>query len=333
MKNIFFLLVFLSCSLKGEIPLESKIYVAGHDGLVGRAIVKKLEDKGYEHIIVRTSKELDLRSRKETLAFFEEERPDYVFLVTERVGGMLANPLNEAECIPLDKAACIDSSWMPSPNIIHSAAITDVKKVLILGSTCLYPHDYLITSPLEITNDGYAITKLAPFHLGHKYHQKFDTNYICLMPVNLYGPFDNFDFNTNSQVLPALIRKFIEAKENHLPNVKLWGSEKPLLDFFEFLHVEDLADASLFLMNHYDEPDIINAGCGKDISIFDLAMLIKERVGYEGEILFDASKPDGAPRKVTSIEEIENLGWSPTISLTEGIDSTIDWFLNNRDLW
>ncbi|MEX0961442.1 MAG: GDP-L-fucose synthase [Simkaniaceae bacterium] len=327
MKSIFFLLIFLSCTLKGEIPLESKIYVAGHNGLVGRAIIKKLKDKGYENIVVRTSKELDLCSQEKTMAFFEEERPDYVFIAAAKVGGILANYKNKADFIY--------NNLMISSNIIHSAAITHAKKVLVLGSTCIYPRDcpqpiredYLMTGPLETTNDAYAVAKIASIHLAQNYHKKFDTNYICLMPTNLYGPFDNFDLKT-SHVLPALIRKFIEAKENHLPNVKLWGSGKPLR---EFLHVEDLAEASLFLMNHYDEPDIINVGCGKDISIFDLAMLIKERVGYEGEILFDASKPDGTPRKVTSIEKIENLGWSPTISLTEGIDSTIDWFLTNRD--
>lgn len=311
--------------LLGQIPLDSKIYVAGHNGLVGRALVRKLESEGYTNLIVRTSQELDLRDQALTRAFFEEERPDYVFLAAAKVGGILANMLGKADFI-YDNLSI-------ATNVIHFSALYGAKKVLVLGSSCIYPREcpqpikeeYLMTGPLEPTNDAYALAKIASIHMAQAYHERYDTNYISVMPTNLYGPYDNFDLKT-SHVFPGLIRKFIEAKDSNSPDVPLWGTGSPLR---EFLHVDDLADACLFLMNTYDESDIVNIGWGKDISIRDLACLIMKKVGYEGELIFDISKPNGTPKKLLNVDRLTGLGWAPSITLEEGIEQTINWYREN----
>jgi len=302
--------------------LDSKIYIAGHRGLVGSAIHRKLKEKGYANIIGRTHKELDLERQAQVESFFQEQRPEYVFLGAAKVGGIWANNSLPAEFIY--------SNIIVEVNVIHSAYLTGVKKLLFLGSSCIYPkhcpqpmkEEYLLTGPLEATNEPYAVAKIAGIKTCQSYNRQYGTNYISVMPTNLYGPNDNFDLDT-SHVLAAMIRKFHEAKIKSYPSVTIWGSGTPKR---EFLYVDDLADACIFLMNQYDESDIINIGCGEDISIAELALLVKDKVGYAGDIEYDTEKPDGTPRKLLDVGKLRRLGWKPKISLEEGIGKTYEWY-------
>jgi GDP-L-fucose synthase len=294
---------------------EDKIYVAGHKGMVGSALVRKLEQEGFKNIIVRTSSELDLRDQHAVSQFFNDERPEYVFLAAAKVGGIIANNTYRADFIY--------DNLMIQNNIIHQSYRFNVLKLLFLGSSCIYPklapqplkEDYLLTGLLEETNEPYAIAKIAGIKMCDAYRHQYGCNFISVMPTNLYGPNDNYDLNT-SHVLPALIRKFHEAKIKNEKEVLVWGSGKPMR---EFLHVNDLADACYHLMQHFNEPGFVNIGVGVDISIKDLAYLIKEIVGFEGTIVFDASKPDGTPRKLMEISKLSALGWHAAISLKSGI--------------
>ncbi|MGE0670014.1 MAG: GDP-L-fucose synthase family protein [Parachlamydiales bacterium] len=303
-------------------PYDAKIYVAGHNGLVGRAIERKLRQEGYTNIVSRTSDDLDLRRQADVDAFFEQEKPDYVFLAAAKVGGIKANSDYPAQFIY--------DNLMIETNVLHAAYLHGVKKLLFLGSSCIYPREcpqpikesYLLSGPLEPTNDAYAIAKIAGIKMCQSYNRQYGTRFISCMPTNLYGPFDHFDLK-NSHVLPALIRKFSEAKAEGRPSVTLWGTGSPKR---EFLHVDDLADAVLFLMRNYEGDEHVNIGCGDDLSIFELATLIKDAVGYEGELLFDPSYPDGTPRKLLDISKIQNMGWSPKISLQEGVQDTLRWY-------
>lgn len=304
---------------------DERIFVAGHRGLVGAAILRQLKTEGFKNLICRSSRELDLRDRRAVEAFFEQEQPAYVFLAAAKVGGILANSRYPAEFI-------CDNLHIQT-NVIDAAYRGGVKKLLFLGSSCIYPkyapqpikEESLLTGPLEPTNEWYAVAKIAGIKMSQAYRRQYGFNAISLMPTNLYGPGDNFDFKT-SHVLPALIRKFHEAKVACAPEVVVWGSGTPRR---EFLHVDDLADAAIFLMRHYNEEEIINVGTGKDITIADLARLIKEIVDYSGEIVFDTSKPDGTPRKLLDTMKLTQLGWQPKIDLRGGIASTYKWFLEN----
>lgn len=299
---------------------HSKIYVAGHRGMVGSAIVRKLEKEGYSNFVFRTSSELDLRNQQAVNLFFEKEKPEYVFLVAAKVGGIHANNVYRGEFIY--------DNIMIEANIIHAAYLHRVKKLLFTGSSCIYPkaapqplkEEYLLTGILEQTNEPYAIAKIAGIKMCDAYRAQYGCDFISCMPTNLYGPNDNYDLN-NSHVLPALIRKFHEAKEQHKPFVELWGSGKPMR---EFLYVDDMADASYFLMQHYSAPGFVNIGCGEDSTIMDLALLIKRIVGYEGELKFDTSKPDGTARKLLDISRIKAMGWQSCIPLEEGIKMTYE---------
>lgn len=305
-------------------PLDrrKKIYVAGHGGLVGSALVRCLEQKGFERIITRTHQELDLTRQAEVEAFFEQERPDYVILAAAKVGGIHANDTYPADFIMKNlQIEC---------NVIDAAWQNQVKKLLFLGSSCIYPREcpqpireeYLLSGYLEKTNEAYALAKIAGLKMCAFYNKQYGTHYISVMPCNLYGINDNFALE-NSHVLPALIRKFHEAKEKGEPAVTVWGSGTPLR---EFLNVDDLADACLYLMDHYDGNEFFNVGSGQEITILDLARLIKEVTGYQGEIVLDPSKPDGTPRKVTDISRILETGWRPRIDLETGIRKTYEWF-------
>jgi GDP-L-fucose synthase len=305
---------------------DSKIYIAGHTGLVGSAIQRELKEQGYSNIIGRTREELDLERQTQVEPFFEEQRPEYVFLAAAKVGGILANNSFPAEFIY--------SNIMVQTNVIHSAYRTGVKKILFLGSSCIYPkhcpqpmkEEYLLTGPLEPTNESYALAKIAGIRTCQSYNRQYGTNYISVMPTNLYGPNDNFDLET-SHVIPALIRKFHEAKIQSNSSVTIWGTGSPRR---EFLHVDDLADACIFLMNHYDESDMINIGCGEDISIAELALLIKDVVGHTGNIEYNIDKPDGTPQKLLDISKLKGLGWQPKLSLREGIKKTYEWYCRNE---
>ncbi|HRP18442.1 MAG TPA: GDP-L-fucose synthase [Ginsengibacter sp.] len=296
---------------------QDKIYVAGHRGMVGSAIVRKLQKEGYENLLLRTSKELDLRDQTAVASFFESEKPDYVFLAAAKVGGILANNTYPATFL-YDNLAI-------QTNVIHNAYLNNVKKLLFLGSSCIYPkmapqplkESYLLTGLLEPTNEPYAIAKITGIKMCESYRRQYGCNFISAMPTNLYGPGDNYDLN-NSHVLPALLRKFHEAKTNHDPSVVVWGTGTPLR---EFLHADDLADALYFLMQHYDGAEFVNVGTGKDISIGDLARLVKKITGYEGTLHFDTSKPDGTPRKLLDVSKLQTLGWKPSIGFEEGIRS------------
>ena len=304
---------------------KSKIYVAGHRGLVGSAIVRRLRAGGYDNLLTATSKELDLRDQAAVREFFERERPDTVFLAAAKVGGILANNDYPADFIY--------QNLMIEANVIESARQSGVDKLLFLGSTCIYPklapqplkEEYLLTGPLEPTNEWYAVAKIAGIKLCQAYRRQYGCKFISAMPTNLYGPEDNFDLET-SHVMPALIRKFHEARVKDEPAVTVWGSGKPLR---EFLHVDDCAAACLFLMQHYDAEEIVNIGVGTDISIAELAGLVKEAVGYQGKIVYDASKPDGAPRKLVDVSRINGLGWQAGIPLEEGVRSAYEWFLQH----
>jgi GDP-L-fucose synthase len=303
------------------------IYVAGHRGMVGSAIVRALKRAGFANILTRTSAELDLRRQAEVEDFFAQERPDYVFLAAARVGGILANAHYPADFI-------YDNLTIES-NIIHAAHRMGVKKLLFLGSTCIYPklapqplkEEYLLTGPLEPTNEWYAVAKIAGIKLCQAYRKQHGDDFISAMPTNLYGPEDNFDLE-KSHVVPALMRKMHEARERGEAEVPLWGTGKPLR---EFLHVDDLAEALLFLMQHYSDAEHVNVGVGKDLSIRELAETIARVVGYQGELAFDPCKPDGTPRKLVDTTKINALGWHPRIGLEEGLRDTYRWYLENRD--
>lgn len=306
--------------------LKDKIYIAGHNGMVGSAIYRKLTSLGYTNIIGRSSAELDLRFQDQVTSFMERERPQYVFLAAAKVGGILANNQYRAEFLY--------DNLMIEANIIHASFLSGVEKLLFLGSSCIYPknapqplkEEYLLTGLLESTNEPYAIAKIAGIKLCEAYRSQYGCNYISAMPTNLYGPNDNYDLQ-GSHVMPALIRKFHEAKKNANPEVVIWGSGKPLR---EFMHVDDLAEASVFLMHNYNEAGFINVGTGDEISILDLAQLIKRIVGYEGTIIHDSSKPDGTPRKLMDNSRLTALGWTSTITLEDGI-RTVYAQLNSKE--
>jgi GDP-L-fucose synthase len=306
---------------------DSRIYVAGHRGLVGSAICRRLEAEGFTDLLIRRSDELDLTRQTEVEAFFQREKPEYVFLAAARVGGILANNTYPADFIY--------KNIMIQSNIIHASYTNGVRKLLFLGSSCIYPklapqpmkEEYLLTGELESTNEPYAVAKIAGIKMCQAYNRQYGTNYISVMPTNLYGSFDNFDLET-SHVLPALIRKFHEAKTGHSPSVTIWGTGTPKR---EFLYIDDLADACVFLMKNYDRPEIINIGVGEDVTISGLAALVKKIVGYSGEIVYDPSNPDGTPRKLLDVSRLHSLGWKANISLEEGIARTYEWYVKERE--
>jgi len=316
---------------------SARIYVAGHRGLVGSAIVRKLQAEGYTNLVLRTSKELDLRDQIAVAEFFRDEKPDYVFLAAAKVGGIIANSSYPADFIY--------DNLMIQNNVIHNAYLAGVKRLLFLGSTCIYPklapqplkEECLLTGPLEPTNDAYAIAKIAGITMCRSYNRQYGTRFLAAMPTNLYGPNDNFDLE-KSHVLPALIRKCHEARVAGSGSVPIWGSGAP---YREFLHVDDLADACLFLMNLPEETfsalltfnsssALINIGTGEELTIKDLALLVKEVVGFAGELAFDSSKPDGTPRKLCDVSRLHALGWKHRIGLEEGIRGAYRWYLENR---
>lgn len=307
---------------------NSKIYIAGHRGMVGSAIHRKLLGMGYTNIITRNSSELDLRIQETVNEFFETERPDYVFLAAAKVGGIWAN-----QSFPAD---FIYQNIVVQSNVIHSAYATGVKKLLFLGSSCIYPklapqpmkEEYLLTGLLEPTNEPYAIAKIAGIKMCDAYRAQYGCNFISVMPTNLYGPNDNYDLQ-NAHVLPTLIRKFHEAKQNGDPAVTIWGTGTPKR---EFLHADDLADACCFLMDNYNQEGLVNIGTGEDVTITELALLIKEVVGYEGDLIYDASKPDGTPRKLMDVSKLTNLGWKYSIELKEGLKQVYADYLNPSSL-
>ncbi|MDX2190315.1 MAG: GDP-L-fucose synthase [Bacteroidota bacterium] len=296
----------------------SKIYIAGHNGMVGSALFRYLSKAGFNNIITRTSKQLDLTDQKATNNFFETQKPEYVFLAAAKVGGIQANNNYRADFIY--------QNLMIECNVIHAAYLNNVKKLLFLGSSCVYPkyapqplkEEYLLTNTLEYTNEPYAIAKIAGIKTCESYKKQYGCNFISVMPTNLYGPNDNYDLN-NSHVLPALIRKFHEAKMNNAEFVEVWGSGNPRR---EFLHADDLAEACVFLMEKYNDPELINIGSGEDISIKDLAEMVQKISGYNGELRFNTSKPDGTPRKLLDVSKINSLGWKYKIKLEEGINRT-----------
>lgn len=305
---------------------NSKIYVAGHRGLVGSAIVRNLKERGFTNLLVRTHKELDLKRQEDVEKFFEQEKPEYVFLAAAKVGGIHANSTYPAEFIY--------DNLMIESNIIHSSYKNKVKKLLFLGSSCIYPkfaeqpikEEYLLTGELEETNEAYAIAKITGIELCKFYRRQYGCDFISAMPTNLYGINDNFDLET-SHVLPALIRKIHEAKIANKEEVVIWGTGKPLR---EFMYVDDLADALVHLMLNYSEEIHVNMGTGKDISIGELAEVVKEVIGYKGEIVNDLSKPDGTPRKLLDVSKLEATGWKYKIELKEGIEKTYKWYLENK---
>jgi GDP-L-fucose synthase len=334
------------------ISRQARIYVAGHRGLVGSAIVRKLESEGYTNLVLRTSKELDLRDQSAVSEFFNKEKPEYLFLAAAKVGGIVANNSYPAEFIYYN--------LMIQNNVIHNAYLNGVKRLLFLGSTCIYPklapqpmkEEYLLTGPLEPTNDAYAVAKIAGITMCRAYNRQYGTQFLAAMPTNLYGPNDNFDLE-KSHVLPALIRKFHEAKLAQVRSeekgvrgadnkVVIWGTGTPKR---EFLHVDDLADACLFLMNLPEElyvsllaagprspaPALINIGSGEEVTIRELALIIKEVVGFTGELVFDSTKPDGTPRKLCDVSRLHGLGWRNQTSLEEGIKGVYRWYLESLD--
>lgn len=302
-----------------------KIYVAGHRGLVGSAIVRNLQSKGYENIVGRTHKELDLTNQADVRAFFEEEKPDVVVLAAAKVGGINAN--NTA---PADFAY---ENLQIQCNVIKAAHDYKVKKLLFLGSTCIYPkmapqpipESALLTGPLEVTNEAYAIAKIAGLEMCKFFKRQYGDNFISCMPTNLYGPRDNYDLE-NSHVMPAMIRKFHEAKKNNAPSVELWGTGTPLR---EFLYVDDMADACVYLLENYDGEEHVNIGTGKEVSIKELAETVREAVGYTGDIVWNSDMPDGTPRKLTDVSKLHGLGWKHQVELKEGVELAYQWFCDN----
>jgi len=305
---------------------NSKIYLAGHRGLVGSAILRKLRAEGYNNLVLKTKDELDLMDQSAVALFFKKTKPEYVFLAAAKVGGILANNTYPAQFIY--------ENLQIQNNIIHQSYLNGVKKLLFLGSSCIYPREcpqpikeeYLLTGPLEPTNEPYALAKIAGLKMCQSYNRQYGTNFISVMPTNLYGPNDNFDLD-DSHVLPALIRKFHEGKINSSPTVVVWGTGSPKR---EFLHIDDLADACVFLMNNYNDSEIINIGTGVDITIKKLAELIKNIIDYKGEINWDTTKLDGTPRKLLDVSKVESLGWRHKIDLRQGLAMTCDWFLKNK---
>lgn len=302
---------------------DSLIFVAGHNGMVGSAIVRALKKKGFSNILTASRKELDLLNQKAVSDFFEKHTPEYVFIASAKVGGIVANNTQ--------KASFIYENLIIETNLIHAAHTCKAKKLLFLGSSCIYPklapqpmsEDVLLTGPLEPTNEMYAIAKIAGLKLCDAYREQYGDNFISAMPTNLYGPGDNYDLK-NSHVLPAMLRKFHHAKENGEKTVTIWGTGSPKR---EFLHVDDLADACLFLMERYDEKGWVNVGTGEEVSIKELALAVKEVTGFEGELVFDTSKPDGTPRKLLDCTKLHKLGWKHTITLEEGVRKTYEAFL------
>ena len=306
---------------------QDKIYIAGHRGMVGSAILRALQAQGFSNFLLRTSAELDLRNQQAVADFFAAEKPDYVFLAAAKVGGIIANNTYRADFIY--------ENLMIQNNVIHQAYVNKVKKLMFLGSSCIYPklapqplkEEYLLTGLLEPTNEPYAIAKIAGIKMCDGYRDQYGCNFISVMPTNLYGPNDNYDLN-NSHVLPAMLRKFIMAKRNGDVSVTIWGTGSPKR---EFLHANDLAEACLFLMENYNDSGLVNIGIGEDISILELARLVKKIVGFEGEILTDTTKPDGTPRKLMDVSKLNGLGWKAKITLDEGIQKVyeeikvIDW--------
>lgn len=303
---------------------KSKIYVAGHRGMVGSAIVRALKLKGFENLIFRTSKELDLTNQMAVKDFFKSEKPSHVFVAAAKVGGIYANNTFRADFIY--------QNLMIQNNIIHESHLNSVEKLLFLGSSCIYPkfaeqpikEEYLLNGKLEDTNEPYAIAKIAGVKMCDAYRAQYNCNFISAMPTNLYGPNDNYDLK-NSHVLPALIRKFHDAKVSKSEFVEVWGSGTPLR---EFLHADDLADACLFLMMNYNDAEAINIGCGTDVTIRELAVLIKKTIGFEGDLKFDNSKPDGTPRKLLDVSKLEKLGWKAKTSLEDGLKLTYKDYLS-----
>ena len=304
---------------------DAKIYVAGHRGMVGSALVRRLKKEGFQNLLLATSSELDLRNQQAVSDFFEREKPDYVFLAAAKVGGIQANNTYRAEFLY--------DNLMIQTNVIHHSWLNKVKKLLFLGSSCIYPklapqplkEEYLLTGLLEPTNEPYAIAKIAGIKMCDAYRDQYGCHFISAMPTNLYGPHDNYDL-ANSHVLPALLRKFHEAKLKGEKTVTVWGSGTPLR---EFLHVDDLSDACYFLMEQYDEKGLVNIGVGHDLSIRDLALMIKEITGFEGSLQFDSSKPDGTPRKLMDVSKLHQLGWKEKISLREGIEGVYREYENS----
>jgi GDP-L-fucose synthase len=294
---------------------KSKIYIAGHRGMVGSAILRALQAQGYSNFVLRTSSELDLTNQKDVSDFFSKEKPEYIFLAAAKVGGIVANNTYRADFLY--------ENLVIQSNVIHQAYLNCVQKLLFLGSSCIYPkmapqplkEEYLLTGLLEPTNEPYAIAKIAGIKMCDAYRAQYGCNFISVMPTNLYGPNDNYDLN-NSHVLPALLRKFISAKREGADTVSIWGTGTPLR---EFLHADDLAAACLFLMDEYNESGIVNIGVGEEISILDLAKLVKKIVGFEGGIQLETNKPDGTPRKLMDVSKLNNLGWKSSTSLEEGI--------------
>ena len=305
---------------------DSKIYVAGHRGMVGGAILLRLQSEGYENLVLRTSSQLDLRDALATRIFFEDERPEYVFQAAAKVGGILANNTKRGEFI-------FDNLSIQN-NIIHNAYTSGVKKLLFLGSSCIYPkmspqpikEEYLLTGLLEPTNEPYAVAKIAGIKLCEAYRDQYGFNAVSLMPTNLYGPGDNFDLQ-NSHVLPALMRKVHEAKLQGKSEITVWGTGTPMR---EFLYCEDLADACVYLMNAYDGKEILNVGTGVDCTIEDLTRSVMKTVGFEGELVFDTTKPDGTPRKLLDVSNLTNAGWTARTSLENGLRQTYAWFLDHQ---
>lgn len=304
---------------------SDKIYVAGHRGLVGSAIVRNLKDHGFNNLLLKTSSDLNLTNQDEVNQYFESQKPDYVFLAAAKVGGIHANDTYPADFIR--------DNLQIQTNVIDAAYRNNARKLLFLGSSCIYPkfspqpmkEEYLLTGELEPTNEWYAIAKIAGIKMCQAYKKQYGFNAISIMPTNLYGPGDNFNLN-NSHVMPALIRKFHDAKIQGNDEVVVWGTGTPKR---EFLHVDDMASASVFLMNNYDGTEIVNAGVGDDVSIAELAEIVKQVVGYEGSIVYDTSKPDGTPRKLLNVDAMKALGWSAKIELQEGVASTYNWFLES----
>jgi GDP-L-fucose synthase len=302
---------------------DGRVFVAGHRGLVGSAILRRLEKMGCRDLLLRSRSELDLREQAEVDCFFREERPEFVFLAAAKVGGIMANATRPAEFL-YDNLAI-------QTNVIRSARAHGAKKLLFLGSSCIYPklapqpikEEYLLTGPLETTNEAYAIAKIAGLKLAAAYHSQYGFSAISLMPTNLYGPGDNFDLQS-SHVLPAMMRRFHEAKISGASSVTLWGTGTPRR---EFLHVDDLADAACFLMENYDSPELLNVGVGEDLTIAELAALVAGIVGYRGRVVFDSSRPDGTPRKLLDVSRIHALGWQARIPLERGIASTYEWYV------
>ena len=305
-----------------------RIFVAGHRGLVGSAILRRLQAGGYRNLLVRARSELDLENQLAVNAFFEQERPEYVVLAAAKVGGIYANSTAPAEFIR--------SNLVIQMNVIEAAYHTGVRKLLFLGSSCIYPRhaeqpireDALLQGPLEPTNEPYAVAKIAGIKMCQAYNKQYGTNFVSVMPTNLYGPNDNFDL-MGSHVLPALMRRFHEGKVAGQPEVVVWGSGNV---FREFLHVDDMADACVYVLERYDGSEILNIGCGQDVTIAAVAQLVKETVGFEGDITFDRSKPDGTPRKLLDVSRLFALGWRPKIGLREGLADTYAWFLQHLDV-